>query len=193
MVIAIAVVTFILIIQRYIDNFMKDPGALMFTLPVTVWALTAAKVIAAVCMVLMGTLTVLISGVIHFKGAQDNWLVSMLMELWEVGDSATKITMAPVGLFMMFQSTCLIYLVITASHLLPKFRFIAAIAMYFAITGLLAQNVFKLIGGNIGWNIEFLPRAAIPGIIIVGVASLCFTALYFWATGYLLKRKFNLE
>jgi hypothetical protein len=193
MVVAIGVITFILIIQRYIDNFMKDPGALMFTLPVTVWALTAAKVIAAVCMTLMGTLTIIISGVIHFKGSQDNFIINTIMAIWKTGDSTTKITMAPVGLIMMFQSTCLIYLAITASHLLPKFRFIAALAMYFAVTGILEQNVFKLVSGNIWWNMEFLPRAAVPNIIGMGVASLCFTALYFGAPGFLLKRKFNLE
>jgi hypothetical protein len=80
-------------------------------------------------------------------------------------------------------------LVITASHLLPKFRFIAAVVMYFSITGLLEQPVFRLVAGKT----EFLSRAALPHIAVMGAAALAFTALYFFATGFLLKRKFNLE
>jgi hypothetical protein len=203
MVIAIGVVTLILIIQRYIDNFMKDPGALMFTLPVTVWALAAANVIAAVSMTLMGTLTVVISGAIHFKGA-DSQFITMIAEMWKNVDSTTKIIMAPVGFIMMFQSTCLIYLVITASYLIPRFRFVAACAMYFAITGLLEQNVFKAITSLLEkdafklavenmWDMGFISRAAVPHVIAMGIASLAFTALYFGVTGFLLQRKFNLE
>jgi hypothetical protein len=203
MVVAIGVVTLILVIQRYIDNFMKDPGALMFTLPVTVWALASAKVIAAVSMTLMGTLTIIISGAIHFKGA-DSQFITMITDMWKTVDSTTKIIMAPVGFIMMFQSTCLIYLVITASYLLPRFRFVAACAMYFTITGLLEQNVFKAITRLLEqdafklavenrWDMGFVSRAVIPHVIGIGIASLCFTALYFGVTGLLLQRKFNLE
>jgi hypothetical protein len=64
--------------------------------------------------------------------------------------------------------------------------------MYLAVTGILEQPVFKLIIGDFG-NPEFLSGASSLQISVMGIVSLGFTALYFWVTGYLLKRRFNLE
>jgi hypothetical protein len=191
MVIAIGVITLVLIIQRYWENFMKDPGALMFTLPVTVWALTASKVIAAVGMVLAGGLSVAASAAILFKGT-DNWLLDTIKEVWKSGETATKITAAPVGLIMIFQSICLIYLIITVIHMLPKLRFVAGCAIYLAVTGIVEQPIFRLIIRNFG-NQNFLSGTSSLQIAVMGIVSLVFAAVYFWLTGYFLKSRFNLE
>ena len=61
---AMVVVTTVQIIQRFITNFLKNQGSLMFTLPVTIWTLIASKVIAAFCMTLMGIITIFLSTIV---------------------------------------------------------------------------------------------------------------------------------
>jgi hypothetical protein len=199
---AMAVITIILIIQRFTDNFMKDPGALMFTLPVTVWSLTASKAIAAFCMVLMSALAVAASGFIYIVGTLN----------WPMNITAPPIeTIVNILIFciMILQQICLIYAVITASHILPKFRFAAGCAMYLVIMYFLQQTVYRFVGpGAIGFvsGVGFVSRnsivenglqiygsAAVISLLPMGIATMALTALFFWATGFLLKRSFNLE
>jgi hypothetical protein len=187
---AMAVITIILIIQRFTDNFMKDPGALMFTLPVTVWALTASKAIAAFCMVLMSALAVFVSAIIFYIGTA-SWGINITASPIEI------IVHALVFCFMIFFQICLIYTVITASHILPRFRFAAGCGMYLAIMYILQETVFRFVGGNavvergmhIYGNGADLSTLPIP----TGIAALVLAALFFWATGFLLKRSYNLE
>jgi hypothetical protein len=187
---AMAVITLILIIQRFTDNFMKDPGALMFTLPVTVWTLAASKAIAAFCMVLMSALSVVASGFLYVVGTAD-WGINITASPIEI------IVHALVFCFMIFFQICLIYTVITASHILPRFRFAAGCGMYLVIMYFLQETVFRFVGGNavaerdmhIYGNGADLSPLPIP----MGIAALALAALFFWATGFLLKRSYNLE
>ncbi|MDR0314245.1 MAG: hypothetical protein LBI14_11700 [Treponema sp.] len=185
---AMAVITIILIIQRFTDNFMKDPGALMFTLPVTVWALTASKAIAAFCMILMSALAVAASGFIYVVGTLD----------WTLNIPATPLQIIVYSLvvfIMIFFQICLIYGVITASHILPRFRFAAGCAAYLVITYFLQETVFRLVSRNsiLERGVHLYGDEAALSLIPMGLATLALTALFFWATGFLLKRSFNLE
>jgi hypothetical protein len=185
---AMAVITIILIIQRFMDNFMKDPGALMFTLPVTAWALTASKAIAAFCMVLMSALAVAASGFIYVVGTPG----------WSMNITATplQIIVYPlVAFIMIFFQICLIYGVITASHILPRFRFAAGCAAYLVITYFLQETVFRVVSRNsiLERGIHLYGNEAALSLIPMGLATLILAALFFWATGFMLKRSFNLE
>jgi hypothetical protein len=188
LIIAMAVITVILIIQRFTNNFMKDPGALMFTLPVTVWALTASKAIASFCMVLLGALAVAASGIIYVVGTPD----------WVFNIPAPPIEIIVKTLFiciMIFQQICLIYAVITASHILPRFRFAAGCAMYLVIMYFLQETVIRLVQGNaeVGRGMHFFANGDILTQVPAGLVALALAALFFWATGFLLKRSYNLE
>ena len=177
--IAMCVITIILVIQRYIDNFLKESGYLMFSLPVTVWALIASKAIAAFCMIMLGYLSIIISTMIH----------SVKSENWEylfnfVRYNPNNIILSVVSILLTsLQQICLFYAVITVAFMLPRFRNLAAFAMYFFIMFFVEQNVFKII-----------ERSAHNYTSLVNnIASLIFAAIFFYITGFLLKRSYNLE
>jgi hypothetical protein len=194
-----AVITLIQIIQRFTDNFMKDPGALMFTLPVTVWALTASKAIAAFCMVLVSTLAVVASGFLYVVGTA-GWSISIPSPIMDY------IVYALVVCFMILQQICLIYAIITTSYMLPRFRVAAGCAMYLAIMYFLQETVFRLVrGGAIGYGnmrgeyavmergMHTYGDVSALSSLPTGIAALVLAVIFFWATGFLLKRSFNLE
>ena len=193
LLLAITIITIILIIQRFIDNFMKDSGALMFTLPVTVWALITSKAVAAFCMVLTGVLTVGISSMLYIMGTENQFL-RFLPELnISVTDMTGFVLSVLVYLIRILLQINLIYLAITFSRLLPRFRFPAGCVIYLVVMNFL-QNIFRFINKNTG---EFLEAGSNPWNfhqnIITGITALAFAGLFFWVTGFLLKRRFNHE
>jgi hypothetical protein len=183
--IAMFVITIILVIQRYTDNFMKDSGSLMFSLPVTVWALLTSKVIAALCMILFGFLSIIISTAIHSMGTG----IRVESAVWEIflnnikNDPSKSILYAAAALSGLLEQICLIYMVITISYILPRFRILAAFVMYFFIMFLTEQILFKFMEEN----------TANPMSLISIISSLIFAAIFFFTTGFLLKRSYNLE
>jgi hypothetical protein len=203
MTIAMTVITIVHIIQRFADNFMKDQGALMFTLPITVWTLLAAKVIAAFCMVLMSTVTVFVSILILIKKSGE-WVFSFMTQTinFPVPNSGEIMIIVFVASAMIVQQICLIYVAITVSHLLPRFRFAAGCGIYLAISSFLEQPVFRFADKSTKITLDSYSDSLFGltfgndfyiSQIPSGIAALAFAALYFWATGFLLKRTFNLE
>ena len=186
---ALTVMNIVLIIQRFTDNFLKNPGSLMFTLPVTSWALTASKAIAALCIILLSIVVISVSGVVYAIGLE-GWR----QILFNISAGPLDIIiLAFVGIILIFQQICLVYTAISASHILPRFRFAAGVAMYFAVMYFVEQPVFRFIRlsqreaftGQYNFSLSF----AIP----YGLAGLVFAAIFFLATGFLLKHSFNLE
>jgi len=170
-IVAMSVVTIIFIIQRYTDNFLKDSGSLMFSLPVTVFALLASKTIAAFCMFLLGFLSIVISiiiteGIEGWKGADISFISAVFSGILNL--------------------LCLFYMVTTISYKLPRFRNQAAFAMFFFIM-YLQQFISSIFIGTIGLlNIYVKPMPT-------SISTLIFAAIYFSITWYLLKRSYNLE
>ena len=190
LIVAMIVVNIVLIIQRFTDNFLKNPGSLMFTLPVTSWALTASKAIAAVCIVVMSFIAILVSAIVYAISSE-GWLYVFDHIQFNLVDS---IIFAFVAIIMVLQQICLIYMVISASHILPRFRFVAGAIMYFAIMYFVEQPVFSRFSGpwegyvrSIYFSDSFLL------LIPYGIAGLIFAAIFYWATGFLLKTRLNLE
>ena len=186
---AMLVMNIVLVIQRFTDNFLRNPGSLMFTLPVTSWALTASKAIAALCIVLTSIIVVSASGVIYTIGLE-GW--SRILFNIQIGP-IDGIIFAFVGIIMIFQQICLIYTAISASHILPRFRFAAGAVMYFAIMYFVEQPVFRFLMQRGGQHGHFIFPGSLLFLIPYGIAGLVFAAIFFWATGFLLKHSFNLE
>ncbi|MDR0316242.1 MAG: hypothetical protein LBH97_05005 [Treponema sp.] len=200
---AMLMITLIHIIQRFNDNFMKDQGSLMFTLPVSIWTLISAKAIAALCMVLMSGITVYISIRILAERSGE-WMSSFLTQtinlpVPNLGEILLIIFVVSAGILKII---CLVYLAITVSHLLPRFRFAVGCGIYFSVTYFLEQQVFNFVDKNVNHNFasieDFMYRFMYDNnfyisMIPSGITSLVFAALYFWATGFLLKRTFDLE
>ena len=190
-IVAMMVINLVLIIQRFIDNFLKNPGALMFTLPVTSWTLAASKAIAALCMELMSFLTIIVTALIYAR-ASGVWPVSWGDISFLIYPGRT-ILMVLFVILMILQQICLIYAAISASHILPRFRFVAGILLYFAIMHFVERPIFKFMELREGFASTYhFPVSSfqmIPYIII----GFVLTAIFFWTTGFLLKHRLNLE
>ena len=69
MLVAMVVVTFVVILQRFYKNLLEGEGYLMHTLPVPTWMLVASKLIAAVIWDILGFVIIILSlAVITFTG-----------------------------------------------------------------------------------------------------------------------------
>jgi hypothetical protein len=190
-VVAIAafIVNIILIIQRFIDNLLKTPGYLMFTLPVSAGTLTASKVIAAFSVFILTILVCGVSGLIYFSIGNDvltyGWR-KLLDYLADQGNLTNLVLSCVTGIILIIQQICLIYLLLTAAQILPRFRAFAAFAGYIAVMGFVEQPLIQLVLGSLN-----VPESSV--IIPFGLVNLAFGVLYFWLTGFLLKRTLNLE
>jgi hypothetical protein len=204
----VGMITTICIILRFINNFMKDSGSLMFTLPVSSWTLIAAKIIAAFCISWISIIAVCVSTFILAKRSLE-WVSSFLTQTvnMPIPNSGEIMIIAFILCAMTVAGIGLIYVAITVSYLLPRFRFVVGCAVYIAISSFLEQPIFNIAIKNTALSIENLgsyPYANFPfgfafahnfytSLIPLGVAYLAFAALYFFATGFLLKRTLNLE
>jgi hypothetical protein len=83
------------------------------------------------------------------------------------------------------QQFCLVYAVMAAAQLLPRFRGIAGFVAYLAVMFLETRLTDVLIRAFVG--------SAIPMMAVAGVVMLACGTLYFWLSGWLLKRTLNLE
>ncbi|GHU01897.1 ABC transporter permease [Spirochaetia bacterium] len=186
---AIAVITMVMIVQRFRENLLKDPGFLMFTLPVTAWALTASKVIAALCMTLLSALAGIASMFILGLGSGRQFLVNMDWPwFWETLLTGNNLCAAVILLVLIFQQICLVYALMSASHLLPRFRAFAAFGAYLVVMTLVEQPISRAVTG-----IALHGFSDFSYLIPFGITAVAFAALYFWLTGFLLKHTLNLE
>jgi hypothetical protein len=203
MLIAMFALTYVHIIQRFINNFMRAQGAIMFTLPVTVWKLLAAKVIAAFCVLSLSWITVAVSIFAFTEGLRE--AVSsfigqiMIMPSFNFG---TIMIMVFAYCASFLQAVLLICIAITVSYLLPRFRFAAACGIFIIVRTFMEMPLSKFVSENTKLNFKFTLESAfdnemytswINSMIPMGIVSLAFAALYFWLTGFLLKRTYNLE
>jgi hypothetical protein len=196
MVVVMACVTVSFIIRRFIDNFMKVPGALMLTLPVTVWELVASKAIAAFCMVLASIITGLVSAMIIKPGLKD-WFLSFLPGAESQGSPVSVDAFIMYFLFifiMIIQQICLFYAAIIVSHILPRFRFAVGCVIYIVINYYLERPIFGLVN-KIDFFLDDMSNTIRSTILLsyTCFAALVFAALFFWASGFLFKRTYNLE
>jgi hypothetical protein len=178
------VVNLAIVIQRFRDNFLKDEGYLMFTLPVPEWELAASKAIAALGTFLLtcaaAVLSLLICGFIGDSGNMQEALSVFWARLSATGPDRVIFGIAT-GLVGIFQQLCLIYASMTVSQLVPRFRGFAGFGVYavvmFAVEQPITRAVFSL---NDSLFVFFFLEAV-------------FAALYLWCVSWLLKHTFNLE
>jgi hypothetical protein len=195
---AMVVVNLVLIIQRFNENLLKNPGSLMFTLPVTTWALTASKAIAALCTVIASIIVISVSGTIYAAGMG----VLSFSDVSVSGLPLEMIFAILILVVMIFQQICLIYAAISASHILPKFRLVAGALIYFIVMNFVEWPVFKLLlsiqkqtyssGFMENEMLTYTPDL-LTAVLPYGLAGIVFAALFFWLTGFLLKNTLNLE
>jgi hypothetical protein len=191
MFLALLTVNLVLVILRFRDNFLKDEGYLMFTLPVPEWKLVASKAIAALgtflLTVIAGILSLLIFSLIaDFKSLVESlpWMFRQWTD-WSNADLTTMSLGTVIMLVFVFQQLCLIYAAMTVSQIAPRFRGLAGFGVYLVVMSILEQPLTRIV--------LTLPLTGAPRLLIIALTEAAFAALYLWCTSWLLKHTFNLE
>jgi hypothetical protein len=185
---ALFVVTLVLVIQRFRNNFLKDEGYLMFTLPVPLWQLVASKALAALC-AFLATCVVAVLPALIFLFLTDSITVP---EFYTTILSALKseyggriLAWAVLFLLLIAQQLFLIYACMTVSQIVPRFRGLIGFTVYLAVMLLVESPLSTLVYDA--------PMEAMLKLWITVVVEAVFAAIYFIASVKLLKHTFNLE
>ncbi|MDR0554160.1 MAG: hypothetical protein LBG76_05105 [Treponema sp.] len=197
--VAVVTVNLVLIFQRFRENLLKDPGYLMFTLPVTVWSLTASKAVSAFCMFLLSILACfaasLLMGLIigetgKFTGENLTW--TLILEGLRSLGPGFPLFMLTILVFI-FKQICLIYVLISASQILPRFRALAGFAVWFLVVWVEQFLVGIFLGGAGQGVLPYLVPFTLGHVLPYFLVNLVFAALYFYGVGLFLKKTLNME
>jgi hypothetical protein len=192
---ALFAVTLVLVIQRFRNNFLKDEGCLMFTLPVSPWQLVASKALAAFCAFMSDCVVTALSVMILCVLNPNIWffsgfstilgffraILNVLGSVYSINMLALAIVLPPFIVEQLF----LIYACMTVSQLAPRFRGLIGFAVYLAVM-LLAESLKK----------KLVYDALSVGMLklwITAIVEAVFAAVYFIASVKLLEHTLNLE
>lgn len=198
--VAVAVVTFLVIIQRFYKGLLGQEGYLMFTLPVPTWQLTLSKLLGAVITTILsgivGMLSILILGSLNinwglfFRDFADifpHWTLDATLFIIEL------IVLMLVGVAAMILE---IYVAIALGHLANKHR----IAMSF-VWFVVLQTVLSFLTGLAAMALSYWPffpvfyvNLSAHGMMwMMILPCLIEAAVFYFGTTWILKNKLNLE
>ena len=207
--IAVFVVTFIVMIQRFYKNLLSDEGYLMFTLPVKAWCHILCKLIVSTVWLIVSIAITLFTIFIMMFNAN---LFRATVELWNIVMADLLPYLGPQEYLMIVEflatmfisiigSILTIYAAISLGHLFRRHRILAAFGGYIVlsiVSSLLSEFVYGLFGTfrtltsdatlavQSAW---ILHKILYPGLIVTIVECI----LYFLITNFALSRKLNLE
>ncbi len=215
-VLAALVFTFVMGIIRFYRNLFTAEGYLTFTLPVTPSQHIWVKAATAVCMQLVTSFAILLSGCIITAGEMlvEIWkaAVYLLGGLWEnIGAQSIAIggELAVLSVLGTFSSILLYYTFISIGQLFKKNRILAAVGAYFVYyiasqvvsTVLTVVLSFLTVSGAFEefmmWLADFAqqqPYTLIHCILWILMLLQIFVILIeFWIVRRIITRKLNLE
>ena len=184
--VAVAVVTFLVIIQRFYKGLLGQEGYLMFTLPVPTWQLTLSKLLGAVITTILsgivGMLSILILGSLNI-----NWTLDATLFVIEL------IVLMLVGVAAMILE---IYVAMALGHLANKHR-IAMSFVWFVVLQTVLSFLTGLSAMALGYS-PFFPafyaNLSAHGMMwMMILPCLIEAAVFYFGTTWILKNKLNLE
>ena len=210
LMVGIAVITLVLVLQRFWTNLLSSEGYLMMTLPVSTDWIILSKLFTAAVLYAASTVAVTIS-ILILAGTQINWAEAaeaignfFRMAPFTPAQMALLAAHALVAVVLsMFAGILILYASMSLSMLINKHRWLAALGAYFAISTALQiiTSVVASIGAVSGLfdrigNI-FLNSPG-PGVIhlvflIVNVIGAMLCVAFYAITRYMLKNRLNLQ
>jgi hypothetical protein len=188
MSIALFVITLALVVQRFRNNFLKDEGYLMFTLPVSTRQLAASKALAALCAFLAACVVTALSNLIFWSVSDVSTAPGILTEILSALESeygGRILAWAVIFLMVIVQQLFLIYACLTVSQIAPRFRGLVGFAIYTAVLLLVESPLNSLVYNALAEGMLKLWITALMNAV--------FAAVYFIASVKLLEHTFNLE
>ncbi len=198
-VVAVLVVMFMMVVERFQKNLLTHEGYLMHTLPVSAWQLIASKVImASFWAVVSGAMlfvSILVMGTLNGGFAwHSEWLTPLcsLLQMLPPLFIVLYILQA-VAQWLVFLAT--VYLALMIAHQFQKIRFIAGVMAFFVLGSLqsAANTIFLQIA-----NINSLALTAALSMVSVALfvrllALLVVAAAYFYGVHYCMTKRLNLD
>lgn len=199
--------TFVLIVQRFYKNLLKDEGYLSQTLPVSVDTHIWGKVIPAVAWTVLSTLVVCLS-LLLLLGTNEN--LSEFGRGWNEFRSYFNYAFTmPLWLFITeivivvilgaFSGILAFYSALSIGNLANSHKVLASVAAYFVLSMVLG-TVYGAIAGVIGstsWgNWEFETISTGLWTLLMGCLALFILvdgAIHYLISRYILKNRLNLE
>ena len=207
--IAVFVVTFIVMIQRFYKNLLSDEGYLMFTLPVKAWCHILCKLIVSTVWLIVSIAITLFTIFIMMFNAN---LFRATVELWNIVMADLLPYLGPREYLMIAEflatmfisiigSILAIYTAISLGHLFRRHRILAAFGAYIVLS-IVESLLSEIIYGVFGTFTMLESDAAItlqgawifhqimfPGLVVTINSIIAF----FIVTNFILSHKLNLE
>lgn len=205
LIVGILVLTYVVMIQRFYKNLVKDEGYLMFTLPVRTWELIASKMIVSAMWMLLSTCMIFISVLTMCANAE---VFRQMADAFRELNMMLKGVFSSVGLFYfeiiltglvaVVSSVLMIYAAISLGSLF-KNKLLGAFGAYVVIylIGQLIMSLVILIINFVDPQIyqNLMASNILPQMIIwlILLLELIFGTGYFIASNYIFSKKLNLE
>ncbi|WP_195268007.1 hypothetical protein [Eubacterium sp. 1001713B170207_170306_E7] len=210
-IMALIVMTFIVIIQRFYKNLMTDEGYLMFTLPVPTWQQIVSKLIIALMWSLVCGIVIMLSiMILAIDGTSLQYMGQFFQELGQAFNSPEG-GQAILILFELFilmivgicANVLQVYASISIGQLFGKHKVLGAFGAYIVIN-IILQTIFTVMTVSFALTADTSminaffnnmdPVAAVNWMMnLATLGNLVLAAIYFAATNYILKHKLNLE
>lgn len=209
LVVAVILLTFVLMVQRFYKNLLRKEGYLMFTLPVSTSSHILAKALCAFIWI-MATLVITLASVV-ITIPDSSWITS-LPELWNsISATLTQQSLNPsliLTLLIITIPVAILYFLSSAyaamafgqlsnNHKLAC-SFGAYIGIYFAaqLVTATALGIYMACAGY--WDLLVISTEMVPafvyGILLITMGlNLLFTVILFIVTRHLLRKRLNLE
>jgi len=201
---AVAVVTLVLVIQRFYKNLLCEEGYLMFTLPVKPWQHITSKMLVAMVWTILSSIVANLSAfviVFSFDDFNFNFNFNFLNELFKVSN-LHPLMFCLEGIIIIFLALAASILILYASmalgHLFSQRRILASLGSFIVLCTL-TQIVSFLALLGVG-RLDFLFNPDLSSITEMHIAFLILiifmtliSAIYFSITNYVLNKRLNLE
>lgn len=195
-IIALCVLVFVFIIERFFKGLLGDEGYLMFTLPVESWQLILSKLLCALITALISVLVAIVSVSIilgywwlDFSNMVEDFGRSYVVFFWEF---------MVLILLAVIYACLMLYLAMAIGHLFSKYRIVASAVAFLVLnsamnlaTTLIGSVVANGVHLSIGLSMNFATWHVFLGVMICCI--LFASVIFFLITNYILKHRLNLE
>jgi len=207
LMVAVFVVAYVLMIQRFSKNLIGDEGYLMFTLPVSVDAIIFSKMIVSAVWFIISSIIVLVS--ILIMALFDIRMVfpyiqTAISEIFSNAGSGTLLVLQAIIFIIisLFSTVLTFYMCLSLSMLFNRRRGLATVGIYMVLMTFLQTLAAlgigffgtDLAGFLFGW-VGNLSEAALANVAMLGVnlVSVIGCGIMYFITRFMLSRKLNLE
>lgn len=204
-IVAIIVISFVIIVNRFYKNLMTDEGYLMFTLPVSSQQIVNAKLLVSIVWTLISIIFVIASLIGAFM---NKWLFDLLLDGFRMGYAEVKSELGAGNTYLLLiegivlailsfiNSVLLIYVSIAIGQLFKGHKLLGSFAAYIGIKTVLqiaatiALIILAVIYKKSFEDIQAIYKIILPFTIIYTIAT---NFLFYFGTDYIFKNKLNLE